>query len=289
MALSMTGFGKTNGTFSGKKLSIEIRSLNSKGLDLILKIPTCYRELETDIRKIVGDKISRGKVDMGIYLESSSENPGVNLINKELATTYFNELKKLAESWNQPTGDLLSVVLRMPEVMVQQTEPITEEEKESVLTLIIEACDRLHDFRKQEGAVLAADLLSHIDKIEALSKAVEPFEKERVGIIRDRIERTFNEYASSAVDENRLEQEMIFYIEKLDISEEKVRLKQHLDYFRTTLNEENNGKKLGFIAQEIGREINTMGSKSNHAEMQRCVVDMKDCLEKIKEQLLNIL
>lgn len=137
MALSMTGFGKTNGTFSGKKLSIEIRSLNSKGLDLILKIPTCYRELETDIRKIVGDKISRGKVDMGIYLESSSENPGVNLINKELATTYFNELKKLAESWNQPTGDLLSVVLRMPEVMVQQTEPITEEEKESVLTLII--------------------------------------------------------------------------------------------------------------------------------------------------------
>ncbi len=287
MLLSMTGFGKSNGVFASKKVSVEIRSLNSKGLDLSLKMHASYRELESEIRKIVAERLDRGKVDIGIYLESSQENAG--LLNRELATRYYHELKSLNESWGEQPQDYLSMVLRMPEVLNQQTEDLSEEEKAFILQLVKETCDKLMNFRATEGKILAADFQQRIDEIRNLLKEIEPFETERVQQVRDRIIRSLTDLQGIEFDKNRLEQEMIFYIEKLDISEEKIRLSNHLDYFIETMNISMSGKKLGFIAQEIGREINTLGSKSNHAEMQRRVVEMKDMLEKIKEQVLNTL
>jgi len=287
MILSMTGFGKSNGVFASKKVSVEIRSLNSKGLDLSLKLHASYRELESEIRKIVAERLDRGKVDIGIYLESSQENAG--LLNRELATRYYHELKSLNESWGEQPQDYLSMVLRMPEVLNQQSDELSEEEKAFILQLVNETCDKLMNFRATEGKILAADFQQRIDEIRNLLKEIEPFETERVQQVRDRIIRSLTDLQGIEFDNNRLEQEMIFYIEKLDISEEKIRLSNHLDYFIETMNISMSGKKLGFIAQEIGREINTLGSKSNHAEMQRRVVEMKDMLEKIKEQILNTL
>lgn len=288
MLQSMTGFGKSNGLFESKKVSVEIRSLNSKGLDLNLRIPTIYRELESELRKLLGEQLDRGKIDLGIYIESQSDLSN-GLINKELATNFYQELKQLNESWGEAPVDYLSMVLKMPEVLNQQTPEISEEEKKFIMDLAANACLKLTQFREQEGRALHTDFSEKIATIRKGIQDISVFEPERIVVIRERILKALTDLSDVRIDENRLEQEMIFYLEKLDVSEEKMRLTNHLDYFLSTMMIPRNGKKLGFICQEMGREINTLGSKCNHAEIQKCVVDMKDCLEKMKEQVLNTL
>ena len=288
MIHSMTGFGKVNGIYNNKKVSIEIRSLNSKGLDLTIKLPNSYKELENEIRRIASEKISRGKVDIGVYIESDSVESNA-IINTEIAKRYISELKTLNEETGGKEVDFLSIVMKLPDVVIQQSKELEDAEKLWLIDLVHEATNQLSHFRAIEGQALYKDLVSRIEEIRLLLEEVKHYETERLQTVRDRILKGFNELKNVQIDENRLEQEMIFYMEKLDISEEKTRLANHLDYFLTSMNELSTGKKLGFIAQEIGREINTLGSKSNHAEMQKCVVNMKDSLEKIKEQLLNIL
>ena len=288
MLLSMTGFGKSNGVFESKKVSVEIRSLNSKGLDLSLKIASPYRDLETDIRKMLSENLDRGKVDIGIFIESTNESLN-NIINNEVATKYYSAIKKLNESWGEAPQDYLSIVLRMPEVLNTQTAELTEEEKKWILNLVEETCGKLNDFRAQEGAALKKEFELRIGEIRSLLSQIEAFEDIRILQIKERILKGLKELEHPGLDQNRLEQEMIFYLEKLDVSEEKMRLTNHLNYFIETMSSPLSGKKLGFIAQELGREINTLGSKSNHGDMQRLVVEMKDNLEKIKEQVLNTL
>jgi len=288
MLLSMTGFGKSNGVFESKKVSVEIRSLNSKGLDLSLKIASPYRDLETDIRKILSENLDRGKVDIGIFIESTNESLN-NILNNEVATKYYSAIKKLNESWGEAPQDYLSIVLRMPEVLNTQTAELTEEEKKWILNLVEETCGKLNDFRAQEGAALKKEFELRIGEIRSLLSQIEAFEDIRILQIKERILKGLKELEHPGLDQNRLEQEMIFYLEKLDVSEEKMRLTNHLNYFIETMSSPLSGKKLGFIAQELGREINTLGSKSNHGDMQRLVVEMKDNLEKIKEQVLNTL
>ena len=288
MLLSMTGFGKSNGVFESKKVSVEIRSLNSKGLDLSLKIASPYRDLETAIRKMLSENLDRGKVDIGIFIESTNESHN-NIINNEVATKYYSAIKKLNESWGEAPQDYLSIVLRMPEVLNTQTAELTEEEKKWILNLVNETCGKLNDFRAQEGAALKKEFELRIGEIRSLLSQIEAFEDIRILQIKERILKGLKELEHPGLDQNRLEQEMIFYLEKLDVSEEKMRLTNHLNYFIETMNSSLSGKKLGFIAQELGREINTLGSKSNHGDMQRLVVEMKDNLEKIKEQVLNTL
>jgi uncharacterized protein (TIGR00255 family) len=288
MLLSMTGFGKTNGVLGTKKVSVEIRSLNSKSLDLTVKFGGPYKELESDIRKIIAEQLNRGKIDIGVYLESSGTSDSGS-INTDLAKKYYQEISALNDQMgNQPT-DYLALVLKMPDVVNYQSTEISEEEKEWVLQLVSDTCKALTNFRKQEGEAIKLDLENRIDAIRKDLKEVPKFESERISTVKDRIQKGLKELENSSVDLNRLEQEMIFYIEKMDISEEKIRLANHLDYFIETMRLPYSGKKLGFIAQEIGREINTLGSKSNHTEMQKLVVEMKDNLEKIKEQVLNTL
>ena len=284
----MTGFGKANGHFNDKKISVEVRSLNSKGLDLNLKLPSSFRDLETPIRKIVTEALLRGKMDLGIYIESQQQQ-SAGLINEQVANAYFEKLKSMNSAWGTHTQDYLALVLRMPDVLTSQQEELSEVETTFILDLVAEACAQLQKFRRQEGLSLAKDLMSNLDQIQQELIAIAPFEQERVAQVRERIQKGLASIEESRVDVNRLEQEMIYYVEKLDISEEKQRLQQHLTYFTETLNQEASGKKLGFIAQEMGREINTLGSKCNHSEIQRRVVVMKDHLEKIKEQVLNAL
>ena len=288
MLLSMTGFGKSNGVFESKKVSVEIRSLNSKGLDLSLKIASPYRDLETAIRKMLSENLDRGKVDIGIFIESTNESHN-NIINNEVATKYYSAIKKLNESWGEAPQDYLSIVLRMPEVLNTQAAELTEEEKKWILNLVNETCGKLNDFRAQEGAALKKEFELRIGEIRSLLSQIEAFEEIRILQIKERILKGLKELEHPGLDQNRLEQEMIFYLEKLDVSEEKMRLTNHLNYFIETMSSPLSGKKLGFIAQELGREINTLGSKSNHGDMQRLVVEMKDNLEKIKEQVLNTL
>jgi uncharacterized protein (TIGR00255 family) len=284
----MTGFGKSNGLYQSKKVSIEIRSLNSKGLDLNLRIPSAYRELESELRKLLGEQLDRGKIDFGIYIESQSDQSN-GLINTELATLYYQELKKLNESWSEAPVDYLSLVLRLPEVLNQQAPEVSDEEKKFIMDLALSACEKLTQFRAQEGEALHADFTEKIESIRNGIQEIRVFEPERIQVIRERISKALTDLSDVRIDENRLEQEMIFYLEKLDVSEEKMRLTNHLDYFLNTMVIPRNGKKLGFICQEMGREINTLGSKCNHAEIQKRVVDMKDNLEKMKEQILNTL
>ncbi|MFM1946944.1 MAG: hypothetical protein RL207_1227 [Bacteroidota bacterium] len=288
MLQSMTGFGKSNGLYQSKKVSIEIRSLNSKGLDLNLRIPSAYRELESELRKLLGEQLDRGKIDFGIYIESQSDQSN-GLINTELATLYYQELKKLNESWSEAPVDYLSLVLRLPEVLNQQAPEVSDEEKKFIMDLALSACEKLTQFRAQEGEALHADFTEKIESIRNGIQEIRVFEPERIQVIRERISKALTDLSDVRIDENRLEQEMIFYLEKLDVSEEKMRLTNHLDYFLNTMVIPRNGKKLGFICQEMGREINTLGSKCNHAEIQKRVVDMKDNLEKMKEQILNTL
>lgn len=288
MVLSMTGYGKAAGTFEGKKVIVEIRSLNSKSLDLNIRSIPSYREKELELRGIVAEKLDRGKVEVNISIENGGDQRAVS-INKELARTYYNDLKEFALSVGEQPSDLLATVMRLPDVFSNEKEQLSEEEAEFLLALMRVACDQLNSFRKTEGDQLKADLVHNISRISELLTQVPAYEKERIDIVRERMRTGLEKISNLPVDENRFEQELIFYIEKMDVSEEKIRLAHHLNYFLETMEIPLCGKKLGFISQEIGREINTLGSKSYHVEMQKLVVEMKDHLEKIKEQILNTL
>lgn len=286
----MTGFGKSEVSLPTKKITVEVRSLNSKQLDLSVKLPGIYRSMEFDIRSKAATAIVRGKADLSISLETTSVSSSAN-INKELFREYMHQVND-AMAYSGMSADMdaiLPVIMRMPDVISTQAETVSEEEQRALMQAIDQALANFTSFRKQEGKTLIEDLLKRVDKIEEYKQQVEPYEKARTEVIKNRI-REHIEQMHIDVDNNRLEQEMIFYIEKLDITEEKVRLKNHCNYFRQVAVEEDApGRKLGFIAQEMGREINTLGSKSNEANMQILVVKMKDELEKIKEQVLNIL
>ncbi len=284
----MTGFGKASGNFQSKKISIELRSLNSKSLDLNTRIPSFYKELDPIIRKMISKEVGRGKVDFSLNFDTvSTENK--SSINQELAKSYYTELKELSESLGEKREDYLSLILRMPEIYTSPTEELSEEEKEVVIKIAKEAIDNLNHFRRKEGEDLEREFTERLNDIQSLLDEVPKYEQERIDIIRERMKKGLEDIESGSYDDNRFEQEMIFYIEKLDVAEEKMRLANHLTYFAETMQLEQSGKKLGFIGQEIGREINTLGSKSNHAEMQKLVIGMKDNLEKIKEQILNTL
>ena len=286
----MTGFGKGEAVYGNKKFRVELRSLNSKQLDLSIKIPSKYRAVEADVRAIITREIQRGKVDCFISFESSVAETSAH-INRDAFAAYAKELREVCAA-NSVVADsdyFLSTILRMPDVITSEEQDVSNDELKAIMDATVQAVEQLNVFRVQEGAILIADLFKRIDLIEQYRHEVEPFESARVDVIKNRIRENLDKHTVE-VDNNRLEQEMIFYIEKLDITEEKVRLDNHCAYFREVANEEEApGRKLGFIAQELGREINTMGSKSNEANMQRLVVKMKDELEKIKEQVLNIL
>jgi len=289
MLKSMTGFGKATGTFQTKKVSVEIRSLNSKSIDLNARIASQYREVEPDIRKLVATELSRGKVDVSVQIDSIGDESAVKL-NKGLAKSYYADLKALNDEIGESTQDYLPLIMRMPDIFNTERESLSEEEKIWVLDLVKEATEKLNNFRRKEGMELESEYNDRITEIRDLLAQVPQYENERIEIIRERMKKGLEDIqAKSGYDENRFEQEMIFYIEKLDVSEEKMRLANHLDYFLETMKTDVAGKKLGFITQEIGREINTLGSKSNHAQMQVLVIGMKDNLEKIKEQILNTL
>lgn len=286
----MTGFGKSEVALPTKKISVEVRSLNSKQLDLTVKLPGIYRPFEFDIRSIASAAIIRGKADVSISVENTAANTSAT-INKEVFREYMHQINDaLAYTGIDAAYDaIVPVAMRMPEVVSTQIESVTEEEQAALIQAVKEALARFTEFREQEGATLIADLLNRVDKIEDYKLQVEPYEKTRCETIKNRIRENLAQLKVD-VDSNRLEQEMIFYIEKLDITEEKVRLSNHCRYFReVAAEEEAAGRKLGFIAQEMGREINTLGSKANESNMQILVVKMKDELEKIKEQVLNIL
>lgn len=284
----MTGYGKASGSFQGKKIVVEIRSLNSKSLDLNVRAIPLYREIELENRSIVAELLDRGKVELSISLENSGETKNY-AINRELAQAYYKDIKETAESLGEPTTDLLSLVLRMPEIYSNEKEALSDEESTFIQGLVREACQHLNEFRKQEGDQLKKDFESNIQRIDELLAEVPKYETARIEAVRERMKAGLEKISNQAIDLNRLEQEIIFYIEKMDVSEEKMRLSNHLNYFLETMNIPLCGKKLGFITQEIGREINTLGSKSYHVEMQKLVVEMKDHLEKIKEQVLNTL
>lgn len=287
MLKSMTGFGKASGTFQSKKISVEIRSLNSKSMDLNVRMPSLFKELDSAIRKFVSNELGRGKIDVFINLDSIGEESNVS-INQGLAKKYFTELKALNDSVGTSTDDYLTLIMRMPDVIENAKEDLSEEEKQWLMALVKEAAQKLNEFRRKEGQDLEREFSERIDEIRGFLSEVHQYEDARIQTIRERMKKGLEDI-DAGHDENRFEQEMIFYIEKLDISEEKMRLSNHLDYFEETMKLEQSGKKLGFIGQEIGREINTLGSKSNHAEMQKLVIGMKDNLEKIKEQILNTL
>ena len=286
----MTGFGKGEAQWQEKKIIVEIRTLNSKQLDLNLRMPALYRAAEFEVRSLLAKRVQRGKTDVFITIESQSTQTPAH-INRELFREYLHQLSdSLTYSGIDAAYDtLVPIVMRMPEVVSSETESLSDEEQKALMQAVEAACDELDSFRKQEGAILIADLLQRIDLIEQYKEQVVPFETQRCETIRRRILDHIAQLKVD-VDSNRLEQEMIFYLEKLDITEEKVRLKNHCNYFREVAAEEEGvGRKLGFIAQELGREINTMGSKANETNIQILVVKMKDELEKIKEQVLNIL
>jgi len=293
MIKSMTGFGKAEAVLEHKKITVEIRSLNSKQLDLSMRVPSVYRQSEYEIRNLVAKRLLRGKVDVYISYETIGKAGSVAL-DREVIGSYLAQLRDIASENGLPWNDAMApaamaAVLRLPDAVQNETSDIPDEEIAALKGAVGEALDRMDAFRLQEGAILIADLLGRIDRIERLKNDILPYEKARTETIRNRIRENI-ESLGIAVDGNRLEQEMIYYLEKLDVTEEKVRLQNHCDYFReVSRSEEGVGRKLGFIAQEMGREINTLGSKSNEATMQKMVVGMKDELEKIKEQLLNIL
>ncbi|MCI6644000.1 MAG: YicC family protein [Bacteroidales bacterium] len=291
MLQSMTGYGKADALYNGKKIVVEIRSLNSKNLDLTARIAPLYREKEMELRQMVGAVVLRGKAELSILAEKGKVQQ-MPAISSEAVANYKEQIEALAVAQGLDTpSNLLELILRLPEVTQTQTiEELSEEEWNVVKACVEEALVHFVDFRNQEGEALAKKFVEKVDNIERLMHEIVPFEQARVDRIRKQLEERLAELTGIDYDKNRLEQELIYYIEKLDISEEKQRLSNHLNYFRETLNgPAGQGKKLGFIAQEMGREINTTGSKSNQAEMQNIVVKMKDELEQIKEQVLNAL
>jgi len=296
MIQSMTGYGKCVVEYNGKKIHAEVKSLNSKALDLSTRIAPLYREKEMEIRQMIQAGLERGKVDFNLWIEVNQAAQAAT-INKELMAEYYRQLKEassyigLDASGVQDARDWMSVLLRMPDIYTRcEVEELTEEEWAVARGAVEGAVNALVDFRKQEGEALAKKFTEKIENIRAYLASIEPFEKERTEKIRQRILDALEQKLGVEYDNNRLEQEMIYYIEKLDINEEKQRLTNHLNYFLETMKDgKGQGKKLGFIAQEMGREINTTGSKSNQAEMQNIVVKMKDELEQIKEQVLNVM
>ncbi|MDA8595544.1 YicC family protein [Flavobacteriaceae bacterium] len=285
MLLSMTGYGKSIIQLSSKKITIELRSLNSKNMDLNVRMSSQYKEKELDIRKKVAKSLVRGKVDFSIYIENTAEETS-SQINLPIVNEYITQLSQIQSS---SESDLLSIAMRLPDAMKTTREEFDEEEWEVIEEGIHEALEKLQLYRKDEGDSMTTDLKQNIESIDRLMQEVKELAEARMTHVKQRLKNALEELSMN-VDENRFEQEMIYYLEKLDINEEMVRLENHLNYFNEELNSPiSNGKKLGFIAQELGREINTTGSKSNYAPMQHVVVKMKNELEKIKEQILNIL
>ena len=285
---SMTGYAKRQCTTAGRKLTIEIKTLNSKTLDSIVKIPASLRSHELDIRNLL-TPLERGKIDVIITEEADIETAA--RVNRDLVTQRYTELSQLADQLNQSSNNLFTTILSMPDVWSSaENHDLNPDEWETVADTIRQTVTDVDTFRSEEGAVLQQDFVKHIDLIKHKLDLIPQYESERIDTAKERIHRYFTESAIKEIDSNRFEQELIYYLEKLDITEEKIRLAKHIDYFVNTMNtEESCGKKLGFVAQEMGREINTTGSKANHVEIQKIVVEMKDELEKIKEQLGNIL
>ncbi len=292
MIQSMTGYGKAVVTYKEKKINVEIKSLNSKSLDLSTRIAPLYREKEMEMRQMVSAALVRGKIDLNVWIEKEA-GADATPINGALVENYFKQIKEIAEKvgFEVAPDQLLPTLMRMPDVLAKtEVETLTDEEWAAVKQALTQSIDAITEFRRQEGAALQKKFTEKIDNIAALLASIEPYEKSRVEKIRQRIVGGLSSIPEVEYDKNRFEQELIYYIEKLDISEEKQRLTNHLRYFRETMEQDDcQGKKLGFIAQEMGREINTTGSKSNQAEMQNIVVKMKDELEQIKEQVLNAL
>lgn len=291
MIISMTGYGREVLEYNNKKISIDIKSLNSKTSDINTRIPGYYKEKELEIRKLLSQKLKRGKMDFCMFVELNGVESS-NQINEDVVVNYYNQVKSISNNNNIPLGnDLLTGLLKMPDVMKNNTDELSDEEWAVVLETINKAVDSCINFREVEGKGLEKDIISNIKSILNLLSQVPEFEQDRINRIRERLKSGIKELeTNNNSNENRFEQEIIYYLEKLDINEEKVRLEKHCDYFLETIkSEEPVGKKLGFISQEIGREINTLGSKANHAEMQKLVVMMKEELEKVKEQLLNVL
>ena len=286
----MTGYGKTVVAYKGKKINVEIKSLNSKQLDLTTRIAPLYREKEMEIRQLIAERVIRGKVEFSIWIEKDALTEAAP-VNTALMDNYYQQLKDFADEHRLTGIDWIATLVRMPDVLTKtEVEVLDDEEWLAARQGVCEAVQHLVDFRTQEGAALERKFAEKVDNIEQLLASIEPYEKARVEKIRSRIVDGLRQIPEAEYDKNRLEQELIYYIEKLDISEEKQRLTNHLKYFRETMADQpGQGKKLGFIAQEMGREINTTGSKSNQAEMQNIVVKMKDELEQIKEQVLNAL
>ena len=290
MTHSMTGFGKSEVTIGHLHVNIEIRSLNSKFLDLTLKIPTVFKEIDSSLRSIIKNELNRGKIELAIHYEKINSNSKIT-INKEQLKNYYNQLKEIsAELNNQNNEDFMGNALKLPEVIQHQKETVDKQSNEILINAVKQACKDLNSFREKEGESLQKELLNYVNSILDNLAKINPFEKERLPKVKQKLLRSVEELnLKSQIDEKRLEQELIYYAEKLDLTEEKVRLKEHCIHFMETIKEMNSGKKLGFITQEMGREINTLGSKAHHLSIQKIVVEMKDELEKIKEQVLNIL
>ena len=292
MIQSMTGYGKATAELSDKKINVEIKSLNSKAMDLSTRIAPLYREKEIEIRNEIAKVLERGKVDFSLWIDKKDACELITPINQDVVVAYYERIRTISETTGIPVPeDWFSTLLRMPDVMTKNDiQVLSEEEWKAVHATVLQAIQNLVDFRIQEGAALEKKFREKISNIAKLLTSVDPYEKERVEKIKERITDALEKTISVDYDKNRLEQELIYYIEKLDINEEKQRLSNHLKYFINTMEDgSGQGKKLGFIAQEMGREINTLGSKSNHAEMQNIVVQMKDELEQIKEQVLNVM
>ena len=288
MIQSMTGFGKSIVELPNKKITIELKSLNSKNLDLNARMPSQYRERELDLRSKIAKSLSRGKVDFSLYVEITGEATSAS-VNAEVVKKYIQQLKEIPSSGITNDAPLLEIAMRLPNTLKTERDEIDESEFNAIDQGLEEALEEINDFRNSEGKALEKDFLLRIDTLQQLLKEVIEIDPQRIAAVKERLQKGIEELKEN-VDENRFEQELVYYIEKYDITEEKTRLENHLSYFMETLNSsDSNGKKLGFIGQEIGREINTIGSKSNFAPMQKLVVQMKDELEKIKEQLLNVL
>jgi len=283
----MTGYGSASARLGGRKIDIEIRSLNSKQQDLNLRMPFLYNKAEPGIRSAIAELLDRGKIDISINV-STGRGAGVASLNKELARHYYHELKSFAKEINEKNIPYMTIISRIPELFKME-ETIKEAEVEAIVSLVRKAAQAVAKFRLAEGKELTKDIVKNLSSIEKKTAEIEKLDKERIPRLKEKLKTKISEGISGKIDMNRFEQEIIYYIEKFDINEEKARLKTHCAYFRQNLNEDNGGRKLGFITQEIGREINTIGSKANDSGMQKLVVEMKDELEKIKEQLLNVL
>ena len=290
MILSMTGFGKAEVKLKQLYLNIEIRSLNSKFLDLNIKTPSIFKEMDLSIRSIIKDEVKRGKVELTLHYEKTSEEQNTSF-NKEQVLNYYKQIKTLKTELNDNIeSDILAQVLKLPDIIQHYKEELKESDQKIILKGILEACEELNKFRYKEGESLGKIISNYVKNIQSQIKEIEKFEKERLPEIKTKLNKAIDELQlKDKIDNKRLEQEIIYYSEKIDITEEKVRLNEHCNYFLKTLNEQQGGKKLGFISQEMGREINTLGSKAHNLSIQKIVVNMKDELEKIKEQVLNIL